>query len=152
MSQAPLFPSCHINGAPSEPPAAALFATPATGRPARVATAIVYCEANFSGLDGKTANGLVRHSERYAIRSVIDSEKAGLDAGMVLDGKPNGIPICRDLGEALARAGDLPEYFIFGIAPATGTAYRCANIGFTHAATPIVRVAFSSQPRSSSLR
>ena len=26
-------------------------------------TAVVYCEANFGELDGKTANGLVRHSE-----------------------------------------------------------------------------------------
>ena len=51
----------------------------------RTATAIIYCEANFGGIDGKTANGLVRHSERYEILSVIDSEKAGLDAGMVLD-------------------------------------------------------------------
>lgn len=46
----------------------------------RVATAVVYCKGNFGGADGKTANGLVRHSDRYAIRSIIDSEKAGLDA------------------------------------------------------------------------
>ncbi|NCF92987.1 MAG: DUF1611 domain-containing protein, partial [Verrucomicrobiaceae bacterium] len=52
-------------------------------------------------MDGKTANGLVRHSEKYEILSVIDSEKAGLDAGMVLDDIPNGIPICLDLDEAL---------------------------------------------------
>ena len=63
----------------------------------RTATAIVYCEANFGAIDGKTANGLVRHSERYEILSVIDSDKAGLDTGMVLDGKPNAIPVCRDL-------------------------------------------------------
>ena len=44
-------------------------------------TAIVYCEANFGAIDGKTANGLVRRSERYKILSVIDSEKTGLDAG-----------------------------------------------------------------------
>ncbi|MET0739749.1 MAG: DUF1611 domain-containing protein, partial [Acidimicrobiales bacterium] len=37
------------------------------------ASAIVYCEANFGAGDGKTANGLVRHSERYDILSVIDS-------------------------------------------------------------------------------
>jgi hypothetical protein len=49
----------------------------------RTATAIVYCEANFGAIDGKTANGLVRHSERYEFLSVIDSGKAGLDAGMV---------------------------------------------------------------------
>jgi len=87
----------------------------------RVATAVVYCEGNFGAIDGKTANGLVRQSEKYKILSIIDSEKAGLDAGAVLDGEPNGIPICRDLGEALAQAEALPDYFIFGIAPATGT-------------------------------
>ena len=87
---------------------------------ARQATAVVYCEANFGAIDGKTANGLVRHSEKYTIVSVIDSEKAGRDAGTVLDGKPNGIPICRDIPDALAHAGPLPDYFIFGIAPVSG--------------------------------
>jgi len=86
----------------------------------RGATAVVYCEANFGAIDGKTANGLVRHSEKYSILSVIDSEKTGLDTGSVLDGVPNGIPICRDLAHALAHAGARPDYFIFGIAPASG--------------------------------
>ena len=40
-----------------------------------VATAIVYCEANFGDVDGKTANGLVRSSERYEILSVIDVDE-----------------------------------------------------------------------------
>lgn len=88
--------------------------------PPRRATAVVYCEGNFGELDGKTANGLVRHSERYAIRSVIDSERAGLDAGFVLDGLPNGIPVCADLDGALAAAGARPEVFIFGMAPSSG--------------------------------
>jgi uncharacterized NAD-dependent epimerase/dehydratase family protein len=86
----------------------------------RTATAIIYCEANFGAIDGKTANGLVRHSERYEILSVIDSEKAGLDAGMVLDGEPNGIPICRDLAGCLKKAVRVPDYFIFGMAPSSG--------------------------------
>ena len=123
MSQYPLSTSPHIQDPPSEraaKAAAALAATPANGRQMGVATAVVYCEGNFGAIDGKTANGLVRHSERYAIRSVIDSEKAGLDAGSVLDGEPNGIPICRDLVEAMALSEDLPDYFIFGIAPASG--------------------------------
>ncbi len=85
-----------------------------------VATAIVYCEANFSKIDGKTANGLIRRSEKYKILSVIDSKKAGLDAGMVLDNKPNAIPICRDLADALAQAGSVPDFFIFGMAPSSG--------------------------------
>jgi uncharacterized NAD-dependent epimerase/dehydratase family protein len=86
----------------------------------RAATAVVYCEANFGAIDGKTANGLVRHSEKYEILSVIDSEKAGLDAGMVLSDEPNAIPICRDLADALAHAGAVPKYFIFGMAPSSG--------------------------------
>lgn len=83
-------------------------------------TAIVYCEANFGKLDGKTANGLTRHSEKYKILSVIDSEKAGLDAGMVLDDKQNEIPICSDLADALQQAEGIPDYFIFGMAPSSG--------------------------------
>jgi uncharacterized NAD-dependent epimerase/dehydratase family protein len=85
-----------------------------------IATAIVYCEANFGAVDGKTANGLVRHSEIYRILSVIDSGKAGLDAGVVLDDEPNAIPVCLDLADALSRLSFVPDYFIFGVAPATG--------------------------------
>ena len=90
------------------------------GEQERVATAVVYCEANFGAIDGKTANGLVRHSEKYKILSVIDSEKAGLDSGLVLGDKANAIPICRNLADALDHAGSTPDYFIFGMAPASG--------------------------------
>ena len=91
-----------------------------SARKRSVPTAIVYCEANFGAIDGKTANGLIRHSEKYAVLSVIDSEKAGLDSGMVLNGEQNGIPVCRDLTDSLARAGTVPDYFIFGMAPSSG--------------------------------
>lgn len=93
---------------------------PSDGDTPRAATAIVYCEANFGAVDGKTANGLVRHSELYRILSVIDSELAGKDAGIVLGEVHKGIPICRDLAEALSSADSTPEYFIFGVAPASG--------------------------------
>jgi len=83
-------------------------------------TAVVYCEGNFGGIDGKTGNGLVRFSEKYEILSVIDSEKAGLDSGEVLDGVANGIPIVADLASAVASAGCVPGFFIFGIAPSSG--------------------------------
>lgn len=86
----------------------------------QVLTAVVYCEANFGAIDGKTANGLVRRSEKYQILSVIDSQKAGQDSGFVLDEKPNSIPIVRSLADALAHAGGVPDYFIFGIAPSSG--------------------------------
>ena len=62
---------------PEGPHPTASAAPAPSGRP----PAVVYCEANFGGLDGKTANGLVRSSDRYEIVAVIDSGKAGLDAG-----------------------------------------------------------------------
>ncbi|MCS3842580.1 DUF1611 domain-containing protein [Microbacterium sp. AK031] len=83
-------------------------------------TAIVYCEAQFGEQDGKTANGLVRHSEKYDILSVIDSRHAGADAGALLDGTANGIPILASLAEAIAHAGKTPDYLICGVAPADG--------------------------------
>jgi uncharacterized NAD-dependent epimerase/dehydratase family protein len=83
-------------------------------------TAIVYCEGQFGEQDGKTANGLVRHSEKYEILSVIDSIRAGVDAGTFLDGKANGIPVLASLAECLAHAGRVPDYLICGLAPADG--------------------------------
>ena len=81
-------------------------------------TATVFCEGNFAEIDGKTANGLVRQSERYSIGSVIDSTKAGRDSGAVLDGVANGIPVVADLAAAL-RLGR-PDCFIVGVAPTSG--------------------------------
>ena len=83
-------------------------------------TAIVYCEGNFGAVDGKTANGLVRHSERYEVLSIIDSDQAGLDAGTVLGEGHKGIPICLTLAAALANVGHVPDYFIYVMAPASG--------------------------------
>lgn len=84
------------------------------------ATAVVYCEGQFGEQDGKTANGLVRHSERYQILSVIDSRRAGVDAGELIDGTRNGIPVLASLAEALAHAGRVPDYLVCGLAPADG--------------------------------
>lgn len=87
---------------------------------AKTATAIIYCEGNFGDLDGKTANGLVRYSEKYKILGVIDSDKAGQDTGMVLDGKPNGIPIYLNLADVQTKLGTNASHFIFGTAPPSG--------------------------------
>ncbi|MFB7842547.1 DUF1611 domain-containing protein [Microbacterium sp. NPDC056052] len=102
------------------------FADPAStgwGAPASLpvgTTAIVYCEEQFGEQDGKTANGLVRHSEKYEILSILDSAHAGADAGVVLDGRANGIPILATLAEAIAHADRTPDYLICGVAPADG--------------------------------
>lgn len=83
-------------------------------------TAVIYCEGQFGEQDGKTANGLVRHSEKYEILSVIDSTQAGVDAGSFLDGAAVGIPVLACLTEAIAHAGHVPDYLICGVAPADG--------------------------------
>ncbi|RSL33035.1 DUF1611 domain-containing protein [Salibacterium salarium] len=80
--------------------------------------AIIYCEANFGTMDGKTANGLVRNSKNYDIVGVIDSTKNERDAGEVIEGKKNGIPIFKSLEEALHGLKDTPDQFIYGLAPA----------------------------------
>lgn len=85
--------------------------------------AIVYCEGSFNTPNGKTAHGLVRFTQRYDVISVIDSRYAGEDAGAVLDGNANGIPICGGLAEALQAAGDMgyrPTHFVIGLAPDGG--------------------------------
>ncbi len=89
-------------------------------RPTQPKTAIIYCEDNFGRIDGKTANGLIRYSEKYKILAVIDSTKAGQDCGMVLDDSPNNIPVCRNLPEALKVSGGVPDSFIYGMAPLSG--------------------------------
>ncbi|WP_299669738.1 DUF1611 domain-containing protein [uncultured Ruegeria sp.] len=83
-------------------------------------TAIVYCQGNFANIDGKTANGLVRHSEAYRILSVIDSTHDGEDSGQVLDDAVNHIPVFRSLDAAVAHETVIPDTLIYGMAPSTG--------------------------------
>lgn len=83
-------------------------------------SAIIYCEGNFAKIDGKTANGLVRHSEAYRILSVIDSTHGGQDSGLVLDDAMNNIPVFDDLNAALVHEALIPDTLIYGMAPSTG--------------------------------
>ncbi|WP_242648534.1 DUF1611 domain-containing protein [Cognatishimia maritima] len=86
----------------------------------QIPAAVVFCEGNFAKIDGKTANGLVRHSEAYRIVSVIDSSRSGENSGDVLDDLSNTIPILKDLDAAVAHATFMPDTFIYGMAPSTG--------------------------------
>ena len=79
------------------------------------ATAVVYSEGFFTQMDGKTANGLVRHSERYKIIGVIDSQFAGQDAGEVLDGVANGIIIFKNLDDALSSLSKKPQTLLLSL-------------------------------------
>lgn len=80
-------------------------------------TALVYSENELGKIDGKVANGLVRHSGKYNIVGVVDSSKKGLDAGEYLDGTKNGIPVFGSIDDAIESLDEIPEYFIYGIAP-----------------------------------
>jgi hypothetical protein len=80
-------------------------------------TALVYCENQFGLVDGKTASGLVRHSETYTVVGVIDSSLAGKDAGEELGEKKNGIPIFANLEDALGKLSTVPDCYIYGKAP-----------------------------------
>ena len=93
---------------------------PDTEEAVKVETAVIYCEGQFGEIGGKIANGLIRHSEKYKIIAVIDGERPGEDSGKVLEGEPNGIPIFRDLGTALAQGGRKPAHLIFGMTPEDG--------------------------------
>ena len=83
--------------------------------------AIVYCEGNFARMDGKTANGLVRYSNKYNIFGVIDSTLAGKDAGEILGDCSNGIMIYKNIEECLDKneKHDI-NTFIYGMAPLSG--------------------------------
>jgi uncharacterized NAD-dependent epimerase/dehydratase family protein len=79
-------------------------------------TALVLCEGFLGTNTGKTANGLVRFSRRFAIAGVLDSRHAGRDAGEVVDGVPRGIPVFRGLEEALRALPRVPDALIIGVA------------------------------------
>ncbi len=85
-------------------------------------TALVYCDGAFNTPNGKTAHGLVRFTERYDVVGVLDQKYTGKDAGFVLDGKPNGIPIFKHLKAALAALGEhnKPKNLVIGLAPDGG--------------------------------
>lgn len=80
-------------------------------------TALIYCEQQFGLMDGKTASGLIRHSDTYKIVGVIDSSLAGKDAGEELGDEKKNIPIFTDLSEALNTLPDVPNCYIHGKAP-----------------------------------
>jgi uncharacterized NAD-dependent epimerase/dehydratase family protein len=80
-------------------------------------TALVYCENQFGLMDGKTAAGLVRHSDIYNVVGIIDSSLAGKDAGTELGGERNYIPIFASLDDALSKLVEVPSCYIYGKAP-----------------------------------
>lgn len=83
------------------------------------APAVVLADGCFATLEGKVAHGLVRGTERFDVRAVIDHTLAGRDAGEVLGGTPAGIPIVAGLAQALQVAPDITTAIV-GHAPHGG--------------------------------
>ena len=74
--------------------------------------AVVYCEREYLTANGKTAHGLVRHTDRYNVVGVVDSTAPTGDAGAILDGKNRGSPVFSSLEEAYNKT--TPKTFIVG--------------------------------------
>lgn len=82
-------------------------------------TAIILCDGDFATEDAKAANDLVRFSDYYKIIGIIDKNKAGLDAGLVLDNKKNGIPIFPSIESAFLKYSNKISHLIIGTLPVT---------------------------------
>lgn len=93
--------------------------------------AIVYCEGAFNTPNGKTAHGLVRFTKRYRVLSVVDSQHPGRDAGEVLDGLVNHIPIYGSVKEAFnaSKEGKSPAtHLVIGLTPDGGRLSESARL------------------------
>src|SRR5690606_32265619 len=68
----------------------------------------------------KTAHGLIRGSDRFRTRAIIDSVSAGRDAGEVVEGKPCGIPVFASLQDYFSQGNVDARYCIIGVATKGG--------------------------------
>lgn len=102
--------------------------------------AVVLAEGCLGEDMGKTANGLVLHSMKDEIVAAIDSTRVGKDAGEVVGGKKNGIPVVATFEEAYTKfkpnalylgaatvGGVLPPTFIDAINSALGKGLTVYN-------------------------
>ncbi len=69
--------------------------------------------------NGKTAHGLIRGSDRFVVKAIVDKKFAGHDAGEILDGIKRNIPIVGTVDEALTMFPDIKNAIV-GIAPIGG--------------------------------
>jgi len=77
----------------------------------------ILAEGHFEWHYGKTATGVIRYSKDTVV-AVIDSTKAGQDVAHALNADlGHGIPVVRDINEALAYH---PDTLLIGIAPMGG--------------------------------
>ncbi|ELZ78470.1 hypothetical protein C455_12323 [Haloferax larsenii JCM 13917] len=81
---------------------------------------IVLAEGEFGNSGGKTANGVVIHSDIFDARAVIDSTCAASEAGTALDRDDvSDVPVVESIDAALETAPEA-EALVIGVAPAGG--------------------------------
>lgn len=84
------------------------------------ASVIVLAEGAFGEVDGKTANGVVMHSELFDAAVVVDSTADGETADEVLGRSDvDPVPVVETMADALERAPEA-EALVIGVAPAGG--------------------------------
>ena len=82
--------------------------------------AIVLTNGLLKALDAKTAHGLIRGTERFTIKGVVDcAATAGQDAGILLDGKNRNIPVFENLSAAISSVTDI-QFLVIGVATVGG--------------------------------
>ncbi len=82
---------------------------------------IVLAEGEFGKPGGKTANGVVMHSEIFDVKAIIDSETAGQSVPEVLENQHiDDVPIVESVTRALEIAPEAGA-LVIGTAPAGGT-------------------------------
>ncbi len=81
---------------------------------------VILAEGAFGTTEGKTANGVVMHSELFDVEIIVDSETAGKTADVIL-GQPDikQIPVVESMKSALEQVPD-PDALVVGVAPAGG--------------------------------
>ena len=97
--------------------------------------AVVYCAHCMDSTRGKTAHGLIRFTERYDVKAVVDPVFAGQDAGNFLDGRSNGIPIVATLTEAIDFMPTSGGTFVVGLATDGGVLPDHARVAVAKAIT-----------------
>jgi len=85
-----------------------------------ISNAIILTGGYLDTNQAKTAHGLIRGSDRFAIKAVIDPKSAPGDAGEVLDGKHRSIPVLSSLRDYFASGNADAKYCIIGVATKGG--------------------------------
>ena len=80
--------------------------------------ALILTDGILSKPYAKTAHGLIRYSEKFLIKAILDNHHSGNDAGDILDDSYRNIPVLSSIDEIIDKFSI--EWAIVGIAPIGG--------------------------------